>query len=415
MQTDPVKFAIGTMPLFDVDTHWAEPPTLWKDQAPAKYKNKVFEVKDKPDNSQGWFVGDQQVAMIGPAVVKADMTKHLNSFTIPRYDLMSKAVSIPEHTLEYMNGAGIGAQVVYPNVIGFGGQALMKVFPDDHELRLWHVQTYNDALGDMQKRGGNRLLPQAALPLWDIEASIAELRRIKKMGLTGFAMSDKPADFGQPTLTSPEWARFWETVQDLDIPVNFHIGSGTFEGEVNKFWSEPRIVVYPDGTQNGPLAIFTAINNFLNNQLDVMNLILTGHLDRYPKIKYVSVESGAGWAPFIIQVMMFQWGEMMSAEQRAKFTRTPYEMFRDQIYMTIYCEEHYNVDQYVGYFGADNLLFETDFPHPTSIYPHANSRFKSAREYAESVCRNLSPEDKAKVIYQNAEKLYGVKIQTANA
>lgn len=403
----------GSMPIFDVDTHWAEPPTLWTSRAPEKYKDKVFEVKDKADKSQGWFVGDREVAMIGPAVVNTDMSKQLECFTIPRYEEMSKAVSIPEHTLEYMNGAGIGAQIVYPNVIGFGGQALMSVFPNDHELRLWHVQTYNDALADLQKAGGNRLLPQGALPLWDIDASVKELHRIKKLGLTGIAMSDKPRDFGQPSLTDPAWVPFWSACQDLEIPINFHIGSGTFEGEVNKFWDEGnRTVVYPDRSLNGPVAIFTAINNFLNNQLDVMNLILTGHLEKYPKLKFVSVESGCGWAPFIIQVMEHMWGEMMNSRERAKFKRTPLEMFREQLFMTIYLEEHHNVDQYVGYFGADNLMFETDFPHPTSMYPHAKSEYTSAKHYADSILRNLSEEDKAKVLYRNAEKLYGVKITT---
>ncbi|MGE3251428.1 MAG: amidohydrolase family protein [Hyphomonadaceae bacterium] len=416
MQTEPVRFPNKAMPIFDVDTHWAEPPTLWSEKAPSKYKGKVFEVKDKPDNSQGWFVGDHQVAMIGPAVVKKDMTKMLGTFTVPRYDEMAPAVSIPEHTLDYMNNAGIGAQIVYPNVIGFGGQALMRVFPDDHELRLWHVQTYNDALAELQSRSRNRLLPQGALPLWDIDASVKELHRIKKLGLTGIAMSDKPSDFGQPTLVNAAWAPFWEAVQDLEIPVNFHIGSGSFEGELQKAWCEDKTVLYPDGSLNGPMAIYAALNNFLNNQLDVLNLILSGHLEKYPKIKYVSVESGCGWAPFLVQVMMFQWHEMMPAEQRKRqFKRTPLEMFNDQIYMTIYCEEHMNVDQFVAYFGPDKLLFETDFPHPTSIYPHAESRFKNAWEYADSVCKNLSAENKAKIIYRNAEKLYGVKIQTTDA
>jgi len=415
VQTELTPIAKGAIPLFDCDVHWAEPPTLWTERAPAKFKNKVFEVKDKPNGAQGWFVGDRPIAMIGPAVVKKDMSKLLNTFTVPRYEDMAPATSIPEAALLYMNDAGIGAEVMYPNVIGFGGQTLMAVFPDDHELRLWHVQAYNDALVELQKRGGNRILGQAALPLWDIEASVKELERTKKMGLTGIAMSDKPQNFGSPVLIDPAWDRFWETCQELQIPVNFHIGSGVWEGDQSKFWKENEVGVYPDGRLNGPLCVFGALTNFLNNQFDVMNLILTGHLDKYPGIKYVSVESGCGWAPFIIQVMMYQWHEQVSAAERAKFKRTPIEAFKEQIFMTIYCEEYCNVDNYVTYFGADNLLFETDFPHPTSIYPHEDSPFKSAWEYADSVCRNISTEDKAKILYKNAENLYGVKIATTEA
>jgi uncharacterized protein len=402
-----------SMPIFDVDTHWSEPPNLWTSRAPEKYKGKVFEVRKKDEKTEAWFVAGKEVAMIGPAIVAKDMSKKLGVFTLPTFDQMSPACSNPLDRVKYMDSAGVIAQVVYPNVIGFGGQALMRTFPDDAELRLWHVQTYNDALAEMQKESNNRLLPMAALPLWDIEASTKELERIAKMGLRGIAMSDKPADFGQPTLTNKVWERFWATCQDLNLPVNFHIGSGSFEGEVNKWWDDNKVVVAPDGTVNGPLGIFTAVNNFMNNFLDIMNLILTGMLDRYPKLKFVSVESGCGWIPFVIQATEHMWKEMMSPAARAKFSREPREMFIDQIFATIYLEDEHCVDSFIGYFGPDNLMLETDFPHPTSMYPHPTMKYPSVQAYADSILRNHSEETKRKVLYQNAEKLYGVKLVNA--
>jgi predicted TIM-barrel fold metal-dependent hydrolase len=272
------------------------------------------------------------------------------------------------------------------------------------------VQTYNDALLDLQRESTDRLLGQAALPLWNIEQSVAEVERIRKLGLTGIAMSSKPQDFGQPRLLDPAWDRFWETCQDLNVPVNFHIGSGSFIGEIEKFWHPDRRGWFEDGTLNGPICIFTAISNFLGNMQDIMNLILTGMLEKYPKLRFVSVESGCGWAPFVIQCMEHQWREMLAPAQRAQFKRTPKEMFMDQIYMTLYLEDHNCIDAYINYFGADNLLFETDFPHPTSMYPHPTSDYKSVRDYADSILRNHSDETKAKVLYKNAEKLYGVKL-----
>ncbi|MET0984516.1 MAG: amidohydrolase family protein [Steroidobacteraceae bacterium] len=398
------------MPIVDCDTHWAEPPDLWTSRAPRKYAGKVFEVKTKSDNTEGWFVAGQQVAMIGPSVVAKDMSKYLHQYTVPRFDMMAPATSKPAAAVEYMDERGIAAHVVYPNVIGFGGQALMKTFPGDSDLRLWHVQTYNDALVDLQRESNRRLLPQAALPLWDIEATIAELHRIRKLGLTGIAMSSKPGDFGQPRLLDPVWDRFWATCQDLNIPVNFHIGSGSFEGEIDKFWDPNRQGIYEDGSLNGPLCIFTACSNFLVNVQDVMNLLLTGLLEKYRGLRFVSVESGCGWAPFILQCLEHQWKEMMTPNQLARFSRTPKEMFKDQIYVCLYLEDHRCIDPYIDYFGADNLLFETDFPHPTSMYPHAGSEYQSTRAYADAIFRNQSEQNKAKVLYQNAEKLYGFKV-----
>ncbi|MET0377351.1 MAG: hypothetical protein ABW049_00060, partial [Spongiibacteraceae bacterium] len=102
------------MPIFDCDTHWAEPPELWTSRAPEKYKGKVFEVKSKADRSEAWFVGNQEVAMIGPSVVAKDMSKHLYHFTVPRYADMSPATSQAAAAIKYMDEKGIAAHVVYP-------------------------------------------------------------------------------------------------------------------------------------------------------------------------------------------------------------------------------------------------------------------------------------------------------------
>ena len=56
------------------------------------------------------------------------------------------------------------------------------------------MQAFNDARVDVQKEGKGRLLPQAVLSLRDMNATLKELERIRKMGLTGIAMLDKPAD-----------------------------------------------------------------------------------------------------------------------------------------------------------------------------------------------------------------------------
>ena len=73
-----------------------------------------------------------------------------------------------------MDEAGIYAQIVYPNVIGFGGQNTAQVDP---ELRLVSTQIYNDAMAELQEESGDRLCPMALLPWWDIDAAVKETRR----------------------------------------------------------------------------------------------------------------------------------------------------------------------------------------------------------------------------------------------
>ena len=69
---------------------------------------------------------------------------------------------------------GIYAQVIYPNLAGFGNQNFLV---PDPELRLACVTIYNDAMAEMQDVSGQRLFPMALVPWWDIDASVAETER----------------------------------------------------------------------------------------------------------------------------------------------------------------------------------------------------------------------------------------------
>jgi predicted TIM-barrel fold metal-dependent hydrolase len=58
--------------------------------------------------------------------------------------------------------------------------------------------------------------------------------------------------------------------------------------------------------------------------------------------------------------------------------------------------------------GADNIMFETDFPHPTCLYP-------DALETAAPLLAQMTPEARRKVFQTNAERLYGLDLSAAPA
>jgi hypothetical protein len=62
-------------------------------------------------------------------------------------------------------------------------------------------------------------------------------------------------------------------------------------------------------------------------------------LDRHPGLKLVSVESGVGWLPFILETVGYQVFENAPA-QFADFTRTAAEYFRDHWYATFWFEKN---------------------------------------------------------------------------
>ncbi|MDD9372333.1 MAG: amidohydrolase family protein, partial [Acidimicrobiales bacterium] len=295
--------------------------------------------------------------------------------------------------LAWMDENGFYAQVLYPNAVGIGGQVLANDVKDP-VLRQMCVEIYNDAMAELQDWSGNRFIPMPVMPAWDIGACVREAERIAALGFRGVNMTSDPQETGSPDFADPAWDPFWEACESLQLPVHFHIGASltslNFYGKY--FW--------PSQHQNFRPAIGGAML-YLNNARVVINSVYAGIFDRFPDLKMVSVESGIGWVPFIMHAADYQ-GVENAPEQMAKMTRKPSEYFKDNWYATFWFEaENKDLQGLIDEVGEDNCLFETDFPHPTCLYP-------KPLEAVESQMLSLRPETRRKVLSENAVELYRV-------
>src|SRR4029079_19710469 len=82
--------------------------------------------------------------------------------------------------LRYMDEAAIWAQVLYPNVGGFGSENFLKI--TDAQLKLLCVTAYNDFLLEWASADLRRLLPIVATPYWDVQATVREIERCIPLG-----------------------------------------------------------------------------------------------------------------------------------------------------------------------------------------------------------------------------------------
>jgi predicted TIM-barrel fold metal-dependent hydrolase len=138
---------------------------------------------------------------------------------------------------------------------------------------------------------------------------------------------------------------------------------------------------------------------FLNNARVVINSVYAGIFDRNPDLKMVSVESGIGWIPFILEAMDYEILEN-APEQAAELDRMPSEYFKDHWYATFWFERAQgNLQGLIDSVGEGNVMFETDFPHPTCLYPNP-------LETVAETMATLRPETRNKVMGDNAVALY---------
>jgi predicted TIM-barrel fold metal-dependent hydrolase len=306
-------------------------------------------------------------------------------------DRIHRAAYDPKARTAVLDESGIWAQVLFPNSIGLGGQGLSQAV-EDPVLRRLCVEIYNDAMAELQADSGNRLLPMPVLPAWDVDACVREAERVAGLGMRGVNMTTDPQDIGAPDLANRAWDPLWDVCDDLQLPVHFHIGASltamNFYG--NYFWPSQHEYVKP---------AIGATLLFINNARVVVNVIFCGMLDRHPGLKLVSVESGIGWVPFILETMDYELIEN-APEQAAELQRKPSEYFADHWYATFWFEQSAgHLQRLVDSVGEDNILFETDFPHPTCLYP------KPLETVAPKMA-TLTPTARRKILGENAAKLY---------
>jgi uncharacterized protein len=393
--------------VIDVDTHLTEPHDLWTSRAPRAFRDRVPQVRQVDNwvpegldrgSGDGAVVWTFDGVVLGRAraasVVRKDGSKAATSrelFSMTIDDSHPGASQITPR-LELMDQLGIWAQIVYPNAIGFGGQRFAEV--KDLELRELTVRIWNDAMAEMQEESGNRLFPMGLLPWWDLQASIAEIDRIKSLGLRGFITNADPQSHGLADLGDRFWDPLWEAVADSGLPLNFHIGASfhqaTYSGD------SP----WPTQSDDIKLALGSSML-YLGNARVLGNFIYSGVLERHPTLKIVSVESGIGWIPFFLEALDYQLEE--TAPSALEYlSMKPSEYFKRQIYSCFWFESSQLVSQ-IELLGVDNCMFETDFPHPTCLYPDGLERVKRALAGVSDTFRN-------KVLSENAARLYSLPL-----
>jgi predicted TIM-barrel fold metal-dependent hydrolase len=317
-------------------------------------------------------------------VIRPDGSKATGRVSLDTFAEVHPGASQAEPRLRFMDRHGLSLQILYPNILGFAGNFVMRI--EDAALRNLCVTAYNDGAAALQSESGGRLLPQALLPFWDVALSARELARChEELGLTGLVISDSPELWGLPTLSEPYWDPLWAEAQERGLPVNFHIGGGSFSGAPWAGMSQARNI-----------ATMSSLA-FIGNVRCVANLIFSGLLDRFPRLKFVSVESGMGWLPFLLELCEYQVDENGVTDLALR----PREYFRRQIYASYWFEK--DAATAVAKLGEDNLMFETDFPHPTCLYPDIQAQ-------VEQTLGGLPARVQRKILYETAARVYQLSL-----
>jgi uncharacterized protein len=382
----------GTLGVIDVDTHVSEPMDLWTSRLPAKWHDDAPHGEwDNRTDQYRWRIGKHLLFGIssqnhaGWREFYPSVPKSMEESDPGSYD--------PKARLEWMDAHGVNVQVIYPNVLGFWGFAFLDMDP---KLRLACVQAFNDYQVEFCSADPDRLIPLSFIPWWDVEESVTEMTRCVEMGHRGLNFGSDFEKLGFPGLRDKHWDPILSAAQEMQLPVSFHIGFGSHTAETIETWISHM-------NQDDDIRVAeSAVLFFLGNAKCITELVLGGVCERFPRLDFLSIESGFGYWPFLMESMDWQYRNN-SASLRNVLSMLPSEYMRRQIYGTFWFERE--LYRFIDLF-PDNLLFESDFPHPTGLSPGPGSVALDPRDTIEANLQQIPADIRQKILHDNAARLY---------
>ena len=130
----------------------------------------------------------------------------------------------------------------------------------------------------------------------------------------------------------------------------------------------------------------------------IASLIASGALERHPKLKIVSVESGIGWMAFTVPWMDKVW-EKHRYWTESPLKKPPSFYFHRQVLGTFIEDEVGVRERHV--IGVENIMWSTDYPHADSTWPHS-------QQAIEGDFQGVPEDEKRQIIGGNAARLYGL-------
>jgi predicted TIM-barrel fold metal-dependent hydrolase len=389
--------------IISVDDHVVEPPHVWSEWLPAKFKDRgprverrgigsmrhvgggTYEQTFDPDGPQAdcWFFEDlvyihkRHVAAVG--FDRDDMT--MSPIT---YDEMRPGCYDPKARIVDNDVNWVESSLCFPTFPRFCGQTFHES-TTDKELGLACVQAYNDWMveewcGD----SGGGLIPLCLIPLWDAELAAAEVRRNAGRGVRAVAFSEIPAVLGLPSIHSGYWEPFFTACAETSTVVCMHIGSSS---------------KMPATSSDAPPAVAATLS-FGNAMNSMTDYLFSGVLVRHPDLRLAYSEGQIGWIPYILERADDVWEEHRAwGGVRDTIPEPPSTYYYRQIYGCFF-RDHHGIES-LHRVGVDNITFETDYPHTDSTWPNTK---KVAEELMEGV-----PDDAVeKIMRGNAQRMLGL-------
>jgi predicted TIM-barrel fold metal-dependent hydrolase len=295
---------------------------------------------------------------------------------------------------------GIVGEVIFPNTVPpfFPSFVLFAPppKPEDYEHRLAGIRAHNRWLVDFCGEFPEKRAGIGQIFLNDIDDAIDDVKWIKEHNLRGgLLLPNIPPDVNWvKPVYDPQYDRLWEVIQDLEVPINVHGGTGA-----------------PD-YGNYPFAMLFYINEVgFYSQRPLVSFILGGIFERFPRLKFVITEAGCAWVPPLLKRLddtidkirkTGQTGEIRYGDDD-KLNRLASEYFAQNVWMGV--SQPGPADAAARFqIGLDRFMWGSDYPHDEGTYPYT-------REHLRQIFPGVGPDEMQRILAENVARLYDFDLE----
>jgi predicted TIM-barrel fold metal-dependent hydrolase len=360
--------------------HVIEPPDLWRSRL-GQWGDRIPHIEAQPDGSECWVVDGKTQPLTGSGSAGALMEDRTVE---PRsWAQMPRAAWDARARLEAMDRDGVDYSVLYPSVVGVGGENLHRI--EDADLELACVQAYNDWLVEEWGGASARLLPQCIVPLSSVDAAVAEARRAVGKGHRGVVLPSLPMQIRSlPHINDAYWDPLWTACEELGVPLALPAGA------------PGPIQIAPDERLAPKVAeAFRAITRASSHIPVMVNLLLSRILLRHPQLRVVFAGSALGWVAYLLEFTDHQFRE--DRVDTEGYELTPSQMFRRQCYVTGWYDRTGVRTRHL--IGVENIMWSTSFPMTTSSWPDTQAFIARGME-------GVPQDERNRMLWGNASSLY---------
>jgi len=369
----------------DADGHVLEAPDCWEKYIEAKYQPNAVRIRKDDRGYEYVEIGGQpskfnRRGAIGILGAMGMLSRDNWQWDYRRGwgEMAGFGAVDASERIRRLDTEGVAAAIIYPT-IGLAWETECE----DKDLTQALCRAYNRWIVDWCSDSHGRLIPVAHVSLFDPEAAARELERAVKDGCKG-------GWFGQFTHTRkphghPDHDALFAQAQELDVPLGLHptvqplwTESGRYAHEYTRRQFFFHNVTAGDATRH-------ALTSFMQY----------GTFDRFPRLKIVLLEVGAGWISNWLDrmddVYLSYIGHALPLKEKPSY------YFKRNIFISADPDEH-ALPAMIELCGEDRFFWASDFPHPD----HIGNYIAELDEIADQ----LTPSARQKLLGENVMRAY---------